>query len=69
MQTVSIKHEGDMRLLDFRARISLGILLDQNDGWRALCHQLNLANLESGLAMFTSPTKDLLAMYEVGHTE
>ena len=70
METVSIKQEGDnLSKLDYRARLSLAILLDQNDDWRRLCHLMNLAPLEGGFATFTSPTKDMLSMYQVsrGH--
>lgn len=66
METVSIKQEGgDLSKLDYRARLSLSILLDQNEDWRRLCHLMNLAPLEGGFATFTSPTKDMLSMYEV----
>ena len=66
METVSIKQEGDsLSQLDYRARLSLAILLDQSDDWRRLCHLMNLSALEGGFATFTSPTKDLLTMYEV----
>jgi hypothetical protein len=68
METVSIKQEGDsLSKLDYRARLSLAILLDQNDDWRRLCHLMNLAPLEGGFATFTSPTKDMLSMYQVGN--
>ena len=65
METVSIKQEGDLSKLDYRVRLSLAILLDQNEDWRRLCHLMNLAPLEGGFATFTSPTKDMLSMYEV----
>ncbi len=66
METVSIKQEGDdLAKLDYRARLSLAILLDQNEEWRRLCHLMNLAPLEGGFATFTSPTKDMLAMFQV----
>ena len=65
MESVSIKQESDMRLLDFRVRISLAILLDENDNWRQLCRLMNLGSLESGFATFSSPTKEVLAMFEV----
>jgi hypothetical protein len=65
MESVSIKQESDMRQLDFRVRISLAILLDQNDNWRQLCRMMNLSSLESGFATFSSPTKEVLAMFEV----
>ena len=66
MESVSIKQEGDdLSKLDYRVRLSLAILLDQNGDWRKLCHLMNLAPLEGGFATFTSPTKDLLTMYEV----
>lgn len=65
MESVSIKQESDMRQLDFRVRISLAILLDQNESWRQLCRLMNLNSLESGFATFSSPTKEVLAMYEV----
>ena len=54
-----------MRLLDFRARISLAILLDEQGTWRQLCRMMNLSTLESGFATFSSPTKEVLAMFEV----
>ena len=65
MESVSIKQESDMRMLDFRVRISLAILLDENDNWRQLCRLMNLSSLESGFATFSSPTKEVLAMFEV----
>lgn len=70
METVSIKQEGDnLSKLDYRARLSLAILLDQNDDWRRLCHLMNLAPLEGGFATFTSPTKDMLSMYQVSRRQ
>ena len=65
MESVSIKQESDMRLLDFRVRTSLASLLDQNDNWRQLCRLMDLSSLESGFGTFSSPTKELLAMFEV----
>lgn len=60
--------EGDLGKLDFRPRISLALLLDApNDGsdWKALAKCLSLSHLEGGLESMTSPTKELLTMYEV----
>ena len=65
MESITIKQESDMRLLDFRVRISLAILLDENDNWRQLCRLMNFSTLESGFATFSSPTKEVLAMFEV----
>ena len=66
METVSIKQESDsLARLDYRARLSLSILLDQQEDWRRLCRLMNLSALEGGFATFTSPTKDMLSMYEV----
>ena len=59
------QEEGDLSKLDYRARLSLAILLDQNEDWRRLGRLMNLASLEGGFATFTSPTKDLLSMYQV----
>ena len=58
-----------MATLDFRPRFSLAFLLDQpKDGgdWRALARHLDLGHLINGLQAMTSPTKELLTMYEVG---
>ena len=65
METVSIKQEESLSSLDHRARLSLAILLDQSEDWRRLCYLMKLAPLEGGFATFSSPTKDLLSMYEV----
>jgi hypothetical protein len=58
---------GDLAILDFRPRISLALILDpQNHGcdWKALAKCLSLSHLEGGLESMTSPTKELLNMYE-----
>lgn len=65
MEAVSIKQEGDLRNLDFRARISLAILLDHSNRWKKLCELMKLSQYESGFATFSSPTKELLQMFEV----
>ena len=60
--------EGDLNKLDFRPRISLALILDPlNEGcdWKALAKCLSLSHLEAGLGEMTSPTKELLTMYEV----
>ena len=65
------KTEGDMGFLDFRPRISLALILDpENKGadWRALAQRLNFSHLEGGLQTMTSPTKELLNLYEVTHS-
>ena len=58
-----------MATLDFRPRFSLAFLLDQpkeGGDWRALARRLDLGHLINGLQAMTSPTKELLNMYEVG---
>ncbi|KAL5499607.1 hypothetical protein EMCRGX_G011058 [Ephydatia muelleri] len=67
LKSVTIKTEGDMEKLDFRARISLAVLLDsttEGADWRELCHRLNIGDLTSTLESMTSPTKELLMMYQ-----
>lgn len=74
MQSVSLTEEqiasaaGDLDSLDFRPRISLSMLLDPSSGnkdWKALAERLNLSHLIGGLQSMTSPTKELLNLYEV----
>ena len=60
--------EGDMASLGFRPRFSLAFFLDQlkeGGDWRALARRLDLGHLINGLQAMTSPTKELLTMYEV----
>ena len=74
LQSVSLTEEqtstvvGDLDTLDFRPRISLAMLLDPgsaNKDWKALTERLNLSHLVGGLQSMTSPTKELLNLYEV----
>ena len=75
MQSVSLTEEqtaaaavGDMDALDFRPRISLAMLLDPvntSKDWKALAERLDLSHLIGGLQSMTSPTKELLNLYEV----
>ncbi len=74
MQSVSLTEEqnttvvGDLDTLDFRPRISLAMLLDVDSAskdWKALTEKLNLSHLVGGLQSMTSPTKELLNLYEV----
>ena len=63
-----IPTEGDLGNLDFRPRISLALLLDPTSvdkDWKALAQRLNLSHLIGGLQSMTSPTKELLNLYEV----
>lgn len=65
------KEGGDLATLDFRPRISLALILDpSNSGsdWKALAKCLSLSHLEGGLKSMTSPTKELLTMYEVSRS-
>ena len=61
-QRGSNQRRGDLSKLDYRARLSLSFILDKNEEWRKLCRFMNL---EGGFTTFTSPTRDLLSMYEV----
>ena len=66
----SATKEGDLATLDFRPRISLALILDpknQGSDWKALAKCLSLSHLEGGLETMTSPTKELLTMYEVSN--
>ena len=77
MQSVSLTEEqtaaaaaavGDLDALDFRPRISLAMLLDPvntSKDWKALAERLDLSHLIGGLQSMTSPTKELLNLYEV----
>ena len=65
METVSIKQEESLAILNPHARLALAAMLDQTSDWRRLCHLMKLQSLEGGFATFSSPTKDLLTMYEV----
>ena len=65
MEAVSIKQEGDMRNLDHLQRISLAVVLDHNDLWKQLGKLMNLAQYEAGFATCSSPTRELLSMFEV----
>ncbi len=66
MEAVSIKQEGDLRNLDHLQRISLAVVLDHNDLWKQLGKLMNLAEFEAGFATCSSPTRELLSMFEVG---
>lgn len=66
-KSASIPTEGDLGNLDFRPRISLALLLDPTSvdkDWKALAQRLNLSHLIGGLQSMTSPTKELLNLYE-----
>ena len=70
-KSASIPTEGDLGNLDFRPRISLALLLDPTSvdkDWKALAERLNLSHLIGGLQSMTSPTKELLNLYEVKAT-
>lgn len=71
LAALGIEVDGDLGKLDFRPRISLALILDPpKDGgdWKALAKCLSLSHLEGGLEAMTSPTKELLTMYEVSLT-